>query len=149
MFQKFYVLLLLTGFIALNGCASSSGGERCLMVVSKRTVDFCSKPSDLGTALACEAGKRVGKMAFDAAVDAYKSPSRKTTSTSRKTTSNRTNSEKNLLIELSDNEICQGALWSQRWPCFTSICSPNTENSTAWKVILTKICVKQLLKRRS
>ena len=71
----------------------------------QRTIDFCSSPSDIGTAFACEAGKRVGKMAFEAAVDAYKSPSRP----SRKTTSKRTNSEKNLLTELSDSEICQGA----------------------------------------
>ena len=102
MFQKFYILLLLTGFMALTGCASSSSGGKVSYGGKQRTIDFCSRPSDIGTAFACEAGKRVAKMAFDAAVDAYKSPS-------RKTTSNRTNSEKNLLIELSDNEICQGA----------------------------------------
>ena len=68
----------------------------------QRTVDFCSRPSDLGTALACEAGKLGAELAIDAAVDAYKS-------TSRKNTSNRTTSEKNVLTELSDNEICQGA----------------------------------------
>ena len=101
MFQKFYVLLLLTGFIALTGCASSSEGK-VSYGGKQRTVDFCSRPSDLGTALACEAGKLGAELAIDAAVDAYKS-------TSRKNTSNRTNSEKNLLIELSDNEICQGA----------------------------------------
>ena len=101
MFQKFYVLLLLTGFIALNGCASSSGGK-VSYGGKQRTYDFCSRPSDIGTALACEAGKLGAELAIDAAVDAYKS-------TSRKNTSNRTNSEKNLLTELSDNEICQGA----------------------------------------
>ena len=86
MFQKFYVLLLLTGFIALNGCASSSGGK-VSYGGKQRTYDFCSRPSDIGTALACEAGKLGAELAIDAAVDAYKS-------TSRKNTSNRTKSEK-------------------------------------------------------
>jgi len=102
MFQKFYILLLLTGFMALTGCASSSSGGKVSYGGKQRTIDFCSRPSDIGTAFACEAGKRVAKMAFDAAVDAYKSPN-------RKTTSKRTNSEKNLLTKLSDSEICQGA----------------------------------------
>ena len=101
MFQKFYGLLLLTGFIVLTGCASSSGGK-VSYGGKQRTVDFCSRPSDVGTALACEVGKLGVELAIDAAVDAYKSPS-------RKNTSERTNSEKNLLIEVSDSEICQGA----------------------------------------
>ena len=87
MFQKFYILLLLTGFMALTGCASSSSGGKVSYGGKQRTIDFCSRPSDIGTAFACEAGKRVAKMAFDAAVDAYKSPN-------RKTTSKRTNREK-------------------------------------------------------
>ncbi|MDC0476726.1 hypothetical protein OAN83_02885 [Alphaproteobacteria bacterium] len=67
-----------------------------------RTVDFCSRPSDIATALACEAGKFGAELVIDAAVDAYNS-------TSRKNTPKRIKSDKNLLTELSDSDICQGA----------------------------------------
>jgi hypothetical protein len=110
MFQKFSVLLLLTGFIALTSCASSSSGGKVSYGGKQRTVDFCSRPSDIGTALACEAGKFGAELVIDAAVDAYKSTSRKNTPKRIKSDKNqRIKSDKNLLTELSDSEICQGA----------------------------------------
>lgn len=102
MLQKFYLLLFLTSLLALTGCASSSSGGKVSLGGKQRTVDFCSRPSDIGTALACEVGKLGAELAIDAAADAYESAS-------RKDVAQKTNSEKNLLTELSDSEICEGA----------------------------------------
>jgi hypothetical protein len=102
MFRKFHHLLLLTSLIALLGCASSSSGRKVSYGGKERTIDFCSRPSDIGTALACEVGELGAKLAIDAAADAYKSAS-------KKNTPQKINSKKNLLTDLSDNEICEGA----------------------------------------
>ena len=102
MISKVHIFGLLTGCIVLAGCASSSSGGKVSIGGKQRTIDFCSRPSDIGTALACEAGKLGAELVIDAAADAYKS-ARKNNAPEKP------NSEKNLLDDLSDKDICEGA----------------------------------------
>ena len=78
MISKVHIFGLLTGCIVLAGCASSSSGGKVSIGGKQRTIDFCSRPSDIGTALACEAGKLGAELVIDAAADAYKSARKKT-----------------------------------------------------------------------
>ena len=105
MFQKYSLIWLLTSLIALTGCASSSSGGKVSIGGTQRTVDFCTYPSDIGTALACEVAQHTFEAGIDGAIDAYKSAR-------RKNTPQKTNSDKELLTELSESEICEGAYGS-------------------------------------
>ena len=102
MFRTFHLLVFLTSLLTLTSCASSSSGGKVSLGGKQRTVDFCSRPSDIGTALACEVGKLGAELAIDAAADAYKSAS-------RKNMPQKTSSEKKHLLSKSDDEICEGA----------------------------------------
>ena len=99
MIKKFLIVLFVLP-IFLNGCASSSSNKVSLGG-KQRTVDFCSSPSDIGTALACEVVALGASAAIGAASDAYGNSKRKKNSI--------TTSEKNLLLDLSDDQVCRGA----------------------------------------
>ena len=103
MFRTFHLLVFLTSLLALTGCASSSSGGKVSIGGKQRTVDFCSKPSDIGTALACEVGKLGAEVAIDAAADADESAS-------RKNTPQKTNSKKIYLPSCPTEKYARGLM---------------------------------------